>query len=941
MRKLWGRMLLIVALVVPALAGPAAPATAGPVPAPVGAVRMLDFNLCGGYTADCRPTESTDVWANLIADQVKAWDTDVATFQEVCDGQQKLLANRLPGYRVAWFPGRTGHTGCDKWQVPGVVANRDFGIAIFVRGSAFTRYEPMRFTQLWDQFRTASAPDGGKDALVCVGANVDQRDALFCSVHLHENLLDHGVPEAVARMRALADGRPIILAGDLNADATDSVLDPLYVGASGAGAFAEVDGADRAYFPASCRHLATCRSGEFTSYPKPDKPPRKIDYMFGSAGQVRWTAGTTAEPGLSKKDHKILLGEANWATDTTAPVTPVVEAPAVPREPDSQRWHGAADLVTGRFTEDDIDDLVVRWWNGAVDLYPGRGDGTLGAPRVIRSSDGGGWSDATDIAAGDFDGDGWDDLAVRWSRNSLFVYYGAKAGIGWSRPALDVWSLNGVVEMTAGSVDGDVSGNRRDSVVIRREDGSLAAFKIKGSDREPRAAVEPTVELLPKDALSDARHIALGDAYGPGRGAADRRDDLFLRLNSGSLYAFAGSAQGFAGAAWQHIHSAPSDGKNPVYDTVLGDFDGSGVDDLIVRNRHRPREGTDDGDEGQLRRYELQRDAVVERSALASAPLGWRDVPHFAIGAFDSPGSSTELRRWSTGAITGVLGYDGNHQAADMKWLNVQDLAVANLAGDSRDDVVLQQGDGRVAVVPAPFVAGTWSAPGTTVTAPAGGWCPGAPPATLAMAELAAGDVVGDDRDDLVVRCAGGAVLGYPVSPGLTVAAPVTIRAAGDTGVLGMHVTRVGDRRAVVLRAGDGSATVAVEADSGGYAAPVPYVPAGTWAGTADVVRDDATGAIYAVWNTGGATRYPAGATPTPSATVTIRSADDVAVDHYRYAIDGGITDQAPWIDDREGRGVIPLGSLSPGSHVLRVRAVDRAGNASATLEYPLVVPAA
>ncbi|BEL01867.1 hypothetical protein Q0Z83_000580 [Actinoplanes sichuanensis] len=900
--------------------------------APQGVVRVLDFNLCGGYIDGCRPEEAANDWADRIAGQVTSWDTDVATFQEVCDGQRQLLKNRLPGYRVAWWPGRTNHYGCGKWLVPGVTGNQDFGIAIFVRATALTAYDPMRFTPLWDQSRTSSAADAGRDSLLCAGANVDQRDALFCTVHLNSNLLDHGIPEAVTRMHTLANGRPVILAGDFNADATDPLLDPLYGGAAGTGAFREVDDADQGYFTSSCRHRAACRSGEPTTEAGTGQPPRKFDYMFGSAGQVRWVGGDTVAPGLSRPDHRILRGEATWATDTTAPATPVVDTAAVQREPDAATWIGAVDMVSGRFTADRIDDLIVRWWNGAVDLYPGRADGTLDTPRVIRSSRDGGWIDATDIAAGDFTGDGWDDLAVRWSRNSLFIYDGTAEGIGGSRSVLPVWSLDGVAEMIAGDVDGDLS-DKRDSVVIRRANGSLGAFKVNGT------TVGPTRELLPADALSDTRHIALGDAYGPGRGTTDGHDDLFLRLNSGSLYAFAGSASGFTGAAWQHLHSALSDGRNPIAGTVLGDFDGDGRDDLIVRSRRRPADDNAGipSDDGRLHRFDLRADAVAEQTPLAPARFGWSDVTHFVVGAFASPGSSTELRRWSSGSITGVQAHDAAGQASYMRWDGVRDLAVANLVGDTRDDVVIRQGSGRVAVVATPFAAGDSAAtPGTTVTAPVAGWCPGSD-----LAEVAAGDVVGDDRDDLVVRCADGAVRGYPVSAGLVAGDPVTVRAAGATGVLGVYVDRVDGRRAVILRTADGAATAAAETEPGRYAAPVPHVPAGTWAGSTDVVRDDATGSIYALWTTGGVTRYPAGAAPAPSATVIVRSYDEAGVDHYRYRIDGPVTGDAGWVDSRQGRGVVPLTGVSPGSHVLRVTAVDQAGNASAELTYPVVVPAA
>ncbi|MFI5492754.1 FG-GAP-like repeat-containing protein [Actinoplanes sp. NPDC051859] len=916
---------------VPARAEPAVVNAAQPADV---TVRAFDFNVCGGYIDVCRPTEHADDWAKKVARKVTEWNSDVATFQEMCDGQRLRLLAQLPGYQAQWYPSRTKHYGCEKWLSAEVRGSQDIGIAVFVKTTGPVTRNVQELPMLWDKFRTEEKDQAGKSALLCAGAAVKGRDILACTAHLNKTIVDHGVPEIATRLRAWAAGRPVIFAGDLNADPFDALLDPLYAGRSrAAGEFREVDEEDSAFFTAGCRHVTRCRTGEPTTF---GDVPRKFDYMFGTADRVRWTGGGPVDPGLQRKDHRILRGEAVLTTDTTAPAAPVVDLSPEGREAAAHRWIGAVDVVAGRFTAergqdhpDPIDDLIVRWWNGAVDLYPGRADGTLGRPAVVRTAQDGGWNDAADIAAGDFDGDGWDDIAVRWSRNSLFVYDG-KSGFRERHAVLPVWALNGVSEIAAGDVDGDPEVDR-DSVVIRREDGSLAAFAIS----DGKAA--PMKELLPAESLSDAQHIAFGDAYGSEpRAGADGHDDMFVRWNAGSLYVFPGPASAFSLSTSRSIHPAFPDGENSVATTTLGDFDGDGRDEIVVRARAEQAGGRRVGDDGRLRRYTIDKGTATEAPrALAPVTDGWSDVSHAVIGSFTTAGASEELRRWSSGSITPLKARAADGTMRGMSWPGVRDLAPANLVGDKRDDLVVRQGVGRIAVVAAPFDESALRAePGVPLAAPAGGWCPGS-----AITEVTAGDALPGDRDDLVLRCGDGAVLAYPVTEKLIVGAPVRVTSTDTATTAGLHVDRIDGKRAVVLRTFLGAATAAVEDDRGGFAAQAALYPAGTWADARDVYRDDATGTRYVVRTSGAVGRYPVTAS-TVGATLTVRAADDVDVDHFRYAIDGSPTAaDAPWADLRYGIAEISLDGLSPGAHTIRVVAVDRAGNSSAETSLPVSAP--
>jgi len=76
----------------------------------------------------------------------------------------------------------------------------------------------------------------------------------------------------------------------------------------------------------------------------------------------RHLVSDTVDPGFSRRDHKILRGEAVWVDDRQPPTIPVVEPAGIQLVPESRSgWSGAVDTVAGRFTEDAVDDLVIRW----------------------------------------------------------------------------------------------------------------------------------------------------------------------------------------------------------------------------------------------------------------------------------------------------------------------------------------------------------------------------------------------------------------------------------------------------------------------------------------------------------------------------------------------------------------------------------------------------
>ncbi|WP_162242573.1 FG-GAP-like repeat-containing protein [Leifsonia sp. Leaf336] len=93
---------------------------------------------------------------------------------------------------------------------------------------------------------------------------------------------------------------------------------------------------------------------------------------------------------------------------------------------------GAAREVTGDFNSDHTSDLLARNASGALILY--RGDGAGGWLSPQSAVVGSGWNGMTAIvSAGDFDGDGRNDLLARDSGGFLWLYPGDGAS-GWFTP---------------------------------------------------------------------------------------------------------------------------------------------------------------------------------------------------------------------------------------------------------------------------------------------------------------------------------------------------------------------------------------------------------------------------------------------------------------------------------------------------------------------------
>ncbi|WP_030248329.1 FG-GAP repeat domain-containing protein, partial [Streptomyces sp. NRRL S-350] len=117
-------------------------------------------------------------------------------------------------------------------------------------------------------------------------------------------------------------------------------------------------------------------------------------------------------------------------------------------------------LTAGDFNGDGRKDLVaVEVSTGKLFSYPGTGAGTLGSRVEIGS---GGWNGMSNLAVGDLNRDGRDDVvATEKSTGKLWLYPGTGSGLG-DRVEIGSGGWNGMNNTAVG----DFNGDGKDDVVV-------------------------------------------------------------------------------------------------------------------------------------------------------------------------------------------------------------------------------------------------------------------------------------------------------------------------------------------------------------------------------------------------------------------------------------------------------------------------------------------
>lgn len=308
------------------------------------------------------------------------------------------------------------------------------------------------------------------------------------------------------------------------------------------------------------------------------------------------------------------------------------------------------EYAAGDFDGDGFDDLMAPTPfqsvvghpdAGQIHLIPGSAAGLdLTADVVIDQESPGVPSNAADgeafgfgSAVGDFDGDGFDDLAVGAPGEEVFGRPDAGAVFVFSGSAAGLQTASGVQLLTQGTLGldraergdffgdqlaaGDTDGDGRDDLVISSagEDvgayvnAGVAVIVLGGPDGLSASGarlVGQDTEGVPGDAETDdqfANALAVGDLDGDGFaevvvGALEGRLDRGTGAESGALWVLPGSASGPQPASaqrWNQDSPGVADRSErgdrfAGFGLAVGDVDGDGFADLAVGC-----DGEDDG----------------------------------------------------------------------------------------------------------------------------------------------------------------------------------------------------------------------------------------------------------------------------------------------------------------------------------------------------------
>ncbi|MFF2923807.1 trypsin-like serine peptidase [Streptomyces celluloflavus] len=244
----------------------------------------------------------------------------------------------------------------------------------------------------------------------------------------------------------------------------------------------------------------------------------------------------------------------------------------------SATWQHARSITAGRFhtasVRNNTSDLIVRWSDGEISLYPG--NGKYGFNKDIQLAKDKTWQQAKLITAGDFTGNGSYDLLVCWSNGSLTLYKNVnetnklKNKVDLRGPN-DTWTH--AVAMTSGRFGG--GNTRSDDLVVVWSDGEVTLYpNVDGKGMHGEKQLIPP----PNTTWPYARDLAAGNFN-----ATTGNQDLFVRWADGEVSVYENIADNGTGKGRKEYQLQP--GQSPWRNATLatvGSFGGPDRQDDIV-----------------------------------------------------------------------------------------------------------------------------------------------------------------------------------------------------------------------------------------------------------------------------------------------------------------------------------------------------------------------
>jgi len=282
--------------------------------------------------------------------------------------------------------------------------------------------------------------------------------------------------------------------------------------------------------------------------------------------------------------------------------------------------------LSGDFNGDGRDDLVWRHDNGAFTDWLGQKSGGF------VSNDANAWNSVPTswhvAGAGDFNGDGRDDLIWRNDNGSFTSWLGQPSG-GFVSNDANAWNAVPTSWHVAGT--GDFNGDGRDDIVWRNDNGSFTDW-----------LGQPSGGFVSNDANAWNSVPTAWQVVGTGDFNGDGRDDLIWRNENGSFTEWLGQK---SGGFTSNDANAWNDVPTSWQVVGTGDFNGDGRDDVIWRNDN----GSFTEWLGQASGGFVSNDA----NAWAVLPASWKVA---GTGDYNGDGRTDIAWRNDNGAFTDWLG---------------------------------------------------------------------------------------------------------------------------------------------------------------------------------------------------------------------------------------------------------------------------------------------
>ncbi len=420
-------------------------------------------------------------------------------------------------------------------------------------------------------------------------------------------------------------------------------------------------------------------------------------------------------------------------------------------------WSFADPLLLGDVTGDDHPDLITRDAAGALSIFHYQADAGEN-PWPDKIAAGTGWNRFDTLLLGDVTGDGRPDLIGREpaaAQGTLWIIpHDGEAGNPYD--STPYWAGTGW-NLADAMLLGDATGDGFPDILVRDATGALWIYPHNGATSQNPY----TSRTAAGTGWPVGQALLLADATGDGR------PDLIARTGDAlAIHPHSGAA---SGALWSGPPIAAGAGWDFANSMIAGDVTGDGRPELLARVHH-----------GDLWVY--PNDGETPWSDRFSAGNRWTYEDQLLLGDVTGDGQVDVVAR-DPKAVNGTLWIYPGDGAADADpwtatrtfagtgWNLATAMALGDLTGDGRPDLLIKDRGGELWVYPHDGTTGTanpWTGQRRWVGS---GWGP--------ARELRLADVDGDGRADLVDLETDGTLWVYPTgTPGAETPAPIQV--AGD-----------------------------------------------------------------------------------------------------------------------------------------------------------------